>query len=113
MYNTITITTQQMAFQRASRTDKGVSAAAQVVSLKMLMVDDAIRKINSYLPEAIRVYGHFRVTKGFNSKTACDARSYQYLLPTYAFADKNKVGLKVVISIGPNAYFCIAIFALH
>lgn len=26
-----------------------------------------------------------RVTKGFNSKTTCDARTYSYTLPTYAF----------------------------
>jgi len=26
------------------------------------------------------------VTKGFNSKGNCDARTYSYLLPTYAFS---------------------------
>lgn len=27
-----------------------------------------------------------RVTKGFNSKVNCDARTYSYTLPTFAFA---------------------------
>lgn len=31
-----------------------------------------------------------RVTKGFNAKTTCDARSYSYTLPTYAFTKDNE-----------------------
>ncbi|EDV22990.1 uncharacterized protein TRIADDRAFT_57795 [Trichoplax adhaerens] len=88
---------QKMAFQRASRTDKGVHAAAQVVSFKMFVVDDVIAKINSHLPREIRVFGHFRVTKGFNSKTACDARTYKYVMPTYAFANKEKKNMYILV----------------
>lgn len=42
--------------------------------------------INKHLPDAIRVFAMKRVTKGFNSKTSCDARTYSYLLPTLAFS---------------------------
>ncbi|XP_012268603.2 pseudouridylate synthase 1 homolog isoform X3 [Athalia rosae] len=76
---------QTIQFQRAARTDKGVSAARQVVSLKLPEhgnKDD----INSFLPDEIRVFGIKRVTKGFNSKTKCDARTYEYIVPTFAFA---------------------------
>ncbi|XP_015598839.1 tRNA pseudouridine synthase A isoform X2 [Cephus cinctus] len=78
-------TIQTIQFQRAARTDKGVSAARQIVSLKLpeqVSKDD----INIFLPNEIRIFGIKRVTKGFNSKTQCDARTYTYTLPTYAFA---------------------------
>lgn len=42
--------------------------------------------INKHLPEDIRIFSIKRVTKGFNSKSMCDARTYSYTLPTYAFA---------------------------
>jgi len=48
-----------MAFQRAARTDKGVSAAGQVVSLKMFLdIDNPIEKINANLSPQIRVLGY-------------------------------------------------------
>lgn len=72
-------------FQRAARTDKGVSATRQIVSLKL--PDSVDRKeINEHLPREIRVFGVKRVTKGFNSKNQCDGRTYRYVIPTYAFA---------------------------
>lgn len=41
--------------------------------------------MNKDLPEDIKVFAYRRVTKGFNSKTTCDARTYSYTLPTYIF----------------------------
>lgn len=76
---------QIIQFQRAARTDKGVSAARQVVSLKLPDPVD-LEALNADLPEQIRVMAVKRVTKGFNSKTNCDARTYTYTLPTIAFA---------------------------
>lgn len=76
---------QQIQFQRAARTDKGVSAATQVVSIKLPENVD-IEALNKDLPEQIRVFAVKRVTKGFNSKSNCDARTYTYTLPTVAFA---------------------------
>lgn len=81
---------QTMQFQRAARTDKGVSAARQVVSLK-LQENVEISKINEHLPEVIRVFGIKRVTKGFNSKVQCDSRSYIYLLPTVSFVPRDQM----------------------
>uniref|UniRef100_UPI0037E8ABE4 pseudouridylate synthase 1 homolog isoform X1 n=2 Tax=Semicossyphus pulcher TaxID=241346 RepID=UPI0037E8ABE4 len=80
---------KKMSFQRCARTDKGVSAAGQVVSLKLRLIDDIIEKINEHLPKQIRVLGLQRVTQGFNSKNNCDARTYAYMLPTVAFAPKD------------------------
>ncbi|XP_064434250.1 pseudouridylate synthase 1 homolog isoform X3 [Mirounga angustirostris] len=71
------------------RCDTGVSAAGQVVSLKVWLIDDILEKINSHLPPHIRILGLKRVTGGFNSKNKCDARTYFYMLPTFAFAHKD------------------------
>ncbi|XP_013173177.1 PREDICTED: tRNA pseudouridine synthase A, mitochondrial-like isoform X1 [Papilio xuthus] len=75
---------QNAQFQRSSRTDKGVSAARQVVSLKLPLEID-IEEINKRLPENIKVFGVKRVTNKFNSKIKCNARTYSYTLPTYVF----------------------------
>ncbi|XP_005799701.1 tRNA pseudouridine synthase A [Xiphophorus maculatus] len=80
---------RKMSFQRCARTDKGVSAAGQVVSLKLRLIEDIIEKINENLPPQIRVLGLKRVTQGFNSKNNCDARTYAYMLPTVAFSPKD------------------------
>eukprot|EP00095_Tigriopus_kingsejongensis_P011718 maker-scaffold916_size81488-snap-gene-0.6 protein:Tk11718 transcript:maker-scaffold916_size81488-snap-gene-0.6-mRNA-1 annotation:"unnamed protein product" len=75
---------QKSFFQRASRTDKGVSALKMIVSLKMLYDQEIISKINATLPPEIRLQDIKRVTKNFNSKSSCDARTYLYLMPTFA-----------------------------
>ncbi|XP_026153352.1 pseudouridylate synthase 1 homolog [Mastacembelus armatus] len=80
---------KKMSFQRCARTDKGVSAAGQVVSLKLRLIEDIIEKVNEHLPPQIRVLGIKRVTQGFNSKNNCDARTYSYMLPTVAFSPKD------------------------
>ncbi|KAK3524130.1 hypothetical protein QTP70_018033 [Hemibagrus guttatus] len=80
---------KKMSFQRCARTDKGVSAAGQVVSLKLWLIENILEKINTHLPSQIRVLGLKRVTGGFNSKNNCDARTYSYMLPTIAFSPKD------------------------
>lgn len=74
-----------MSFQRAARTDKGVSAAENLISLKMELVDDTLKNLNEILPKQIRVFGYAKVTKSFDSKNNCDGRTYTYILPTFAF----------------------------
>lgn len=81
---------KKMSFQRCARTDKGVSAAGQIVSLKVWLIEDLVEKINSHLPSHIRILGLKRVTGGFNSKNKCDARTYMYMMPTFAFAHKDQ-----------------------
>lgn len=78
---------QKMNFMRACRTDKGVSAICNLLSLKMVTSkENLIEEVNSKLPPQIKVYGYFKTTKGFNCKHACDNRTYDYICPTYAFA---------------------------
>jgi tRNA pseudouridine38-40 synthase len=71
---------------RCARTDKGVHAAGNVISLKLIIEDpDIISKINSHLDPRIRVWGIQRTTSGFNCYNACDSRWYEYLIPTHSF----------------------------
>jgi tRNA pseudouridine38-40 synthase len=72
---------------RAARTDKGVHAAGNLLSLKMQFPEeyDVVERINSFLPEQIRVWGYVPVIRSFHAKNLCDSRVYEYLLPTCAF----------------------------
>ncbi|KAF9437808.1 tRNA pseudouridine synthase 1 [Entomortierella beljakovae] len=80
---------KKVSMMRSARTDKGVHAAGNVVSLKMIVdMDDVIGKINSFLPEQIRLFGYVRTINSFNAKVLCDSRVYEYLLPTYVFLPK-------------------------
>lgn len=70
---------------RCARTDKGVHAAGNMISMKLIIEDeDIVEKINSHLPEQIRVWGYERTTGSFSSYAQCDSRWYEYLIPTYA-----------------------------
>ncbi|WQF76548.1 Putative pseudouridine synthase I, TruA, pseudouridine synthase TruA/RsuA/RluB/E/F [Colletotrichum destructivum] len=69
---------------RCARTDKGVHAAGNVISLKLIIEDEEIvDKINANLPDQIRVWGIQRTNNSFSCYQTCDSRWYEYLLPTY------------------------------
>jgi len=70
---------------RCARTDKGVHAAGNVLSLKLIVEDeDIVDKINQHLPDQIRIWGIQRTSNGFSCYQACDSRWYEYLMPSYA-----------------------------
>ncbi|KAF8817434.1 pseudouridine synthase [Phlegmacium glaucopus] len=77
----------KVGLARAARTDAGVHAAGNVVSLKMIItipgVEDLIASINEQLPPAIRVWGYGRVQRSFNARLNCESRKYTYFFPTY------------------------------
>ncbi|KAI0129072.1 pseudouridine synthase [Xylariales sp. AK1849] len=69
---------------RCARTDKGVHAAGNVISLKLIIEEpDIVKKINDALPPQIRVWGIQRTNNGFSCYQACDSRWYEYLMPSY------------------------------
>ncbi|KAI9679603.1 MAG: tRNA pseudouridine synthase 1 [Trizodia sp. TS-e1964] len=71
---------------RCARTDKGVHAAGNIVSLKLIIEEpDIAEKINAALSPQIRIWGIIRTTGGFSCYQACDSRIYEYLIPTYSF----------------------------
>ncbi|KAK3357907.1 pseudouridine synthase [Lasiosphaeria hispida] len=70
---------------RCARTDKGVHAAGNVLSLKLIVEDEnLVEKLNIHLPEQIRVWAIQRTNNGFSCYQACDSRWYEYLMPSYA-----------------------------
>jgi tRNA pseudouridine38-40 synthase len=71
---------------RCARTDKGVHAAGNVISLKLIVEEeDIVEKINSHLSPQIRVWGIQRTIGSFSCYQACDSRWYEYLIPTHSF----------------------------
>ncbi|SCU98921.1 LAFA_0G20868g1_1 [Lachancea sp. 'fantastica'] len=76
---------KKSGFMRAARTDKGVHAGGNVISLKLIIEDpDIVSKINSKLPAGIRIWDIERVNKAFDCRKMCSSRWYEYLLPTYS-----------------------------
>lgn len=69
---------------RCARTDKGVHAAGNMISLKLIIEDDDIvARINAALTPQIRVWGIERTIGSFSCYQACDSRWYEYLLPSH------------------------------
>ncbi|GAW01256.1 pseudouridylate synthase [Lentinula edodes] len=77
----------KVGLARAARTDAGVHAVGNIVSLKMIMsvpgVDNLCARINTLLPPDIRLWGFQRVQRSFNARLLCDARKYTYFFPSY------------------------------
>ncbi|KZS90778.1 tRNA pseudouridine synthase [Sistotremastrum niveocremeum HHB9708] len=75
--------------QRAARTDAGVHAAGNVVSIRMITavpeVPDLVARINEELPPEIRLWGFVRTQNPFNARVSCDSRKYTYFFPSYLF----------------------------
>ncbi|KAI0881998.1 pseudouridine synthase [Annulohypoxylon maeteangense] len=75
---------RKSSFVRCARTDKGVHAAGNMISLKLIIQDpDVVKKINENLPPQIRVWGIQRTNNSFSCYQACDSRWYEYLMPSY------------------------------
>ena len=82
-------------WMRASRTDKGVSAIMNVVSVKLhkypnMSEIDMKMKINAVLPKDIRIFRIIEVSDHFDSKDNNNNREYHYILPTFLL-EKKKV----------------------
>ncbi|KAH9598951.1 Pseudouridine synthase I [Trypanosoma melophagium] len=87
---------QKLNWERASRTDKGVHALRNVISVNIMLpyakgstteydTLEAKRLLTEVLPNDIIVYDIVPVTRSFNAYMMCGARTYEYYLPTFAF----------------------------
>lgn len=97
---------KKIGWMRSCRTDKGVHAAGQVVSFKMLMKDssdtdpqkvkEVIAELNKVMQDdmgigpKLKIFGVIRTANSFHAKDRADSRFYEYLLPTYVFARQNR-----------------------
>lgn len=95
---------RKLEWTRAARTDKGVSAAGQVVGLRMTRYEGWEEAVNSRLPEGVQVYGAVEVARNFNAKNLCDRRRYEYVIPTFAFDPQahRPSGMQDGLSLGPS-----------
>ena len=79
------------SFSMSARTDKGVHACAQVVSLKVELLQDEIdkldtavlQKVQDRLPDDIHVLDIQRTTRNFCAKTQRERVRYSYVLPSF------------------------------
>ncbi|KAL8746454.1 MAG: hypothetical protein Q9190_001516 [Brigantiaea leucoxantha] len=77
---------KKSSFVRCARTDRGVHAAGNIISLKMIIEDpEVVKKINDSLSPQIRVWGFERTNGSFSAYNLCDSRIYEYLIPTHCF----------------------------
>lgn len=77
---------KKVALVRCARTDKGVHAAGNLISIKLIIDDpDIVEKINQHLSTQIRVFGYTRANASFSAYQCCDSRIYEYLIPTHCF----------------------------
>lgn len=97
---------KKIGWMRSCRTDKGVHAAGQVVSFKMLMkngadedkakIDDIIGELNDVLQndmgigKKMEIFGIIKTANSFHAKDRADSRYYEYLLPTFVFTRQNR-----------------------
>ncbi|KAA6384190.1 MAG: putative tRNA pseudouridylate synthase [Streblomastix strix] len=90
----------KIGWGRCARTDKGVHAAAQVVSLKLLYKDPQtiIERINNHLPPEIRVHDFQKTTARFSAKNWCNGRTYRYLIPLFAFEKGSFAGVSKIFT---------------
>lgn len=57
----------------------------------MESITDRMNDVNKLLPEDIRLMGCKRVTQAFDAKNYCDARTYSYLMPSFALCPVSEV----------------------
>ena len=84
---------KKVDWMRASRTDKGVSAIMNVVSVKLHKYPnmdeiDMKEKLNKILPKDIRVFRIIEVSDHFDSKDNNNNREYHYILPSFLLEPK-------------------------
>ena len=82
-------------WMRASRTDKGVSAIMNVVSVKLhkypnMSEIEMKKKLNDILPKDIRIFRIIEVSDHFDSKDNNNNREYHYILPTFLLEPKKE-----------------------
>ena len=84
----------KVSLGRAARTDAGVHAAGNLVSLKLITqipgVSDVVVAVNKLLPPEIRVWGIVRVQNSFN------ARTFAYFSLKRVLTFTRNIGLAIV-----------------
>lgn len=100
----------RLAWSRSSRTDKGVSSLATIVTCR-LEVDEAwwppqggdglqlCDLVNSKLPPLVRVFAASPVPRRFQARHACSTRTYHYLLPLHVLSSDAAVAAERIATL--------------
>ena len=92
-------------YRIAARTDRGVSALAQVAALDLEM-EPKISELNSELPEDISILSSVQVQKSFDPRKEVVAKHYRYVcLPPSNF-DFEVVRKAIKLLEGPHDFKC-------
>jgi tRNA pseudouridine(38-40) synthase len=78
---------QMNNISRSSTTEPGEHANKQVLSVEILE-DCAVptpEQLNALLSKELRVFKVLSVSSGFSARKNCDARTFEYLIPSYVF----------------------------
>ena len=76
-----------VSFSRCARTDRGVHALHNVISIRLPPlepgVDEAawLASVNVALPASVRCVQRLSVRRDFHARRQCDRRTYEYVLP--------------------------------
>lgn len=62
-----------------------------MMPMKQEFLTNGHEKLNENLPNDIRVLAIRRATPSFHAQKSCDARTYSYTVPTFAFSDVDQV----------------------
>jgi len=121
---------QKLGWERASRTDKGVHALKNLISVKLMLPlglkgpvievtdppkrrnitnveeeteawKEAVKLVNAQLPTDIHVYSIVPVTRSFNGYQMCHERTYEYFLPTFALMSADEYRELMPLSVAP------------
>ncbi|EKX74327.1 tRNA pseudouridine synthase, putative [Theileria equi strain WA] len=92
----------KLQLSKSSRTDKGVHAGCTYIAGRFEIPELEeevgtkeeffIRKLNDALPNDIRCFQIVRVTKGFDARTMCSKRKYEYIIPEKILLKRYKFG---------------------
>ncbi|KAK1351159.1 tRNA pseudouridine synthase [Hamiltosporidium tvaerminnensis] len=83
---------RKIALHRSCRTDKGVHAVMNIIVCKVVykIENEKFEELkNDLLSKNIYLYKIVRVTKGFDAKKMCQARTYKYILPAFILKEGN------------------------
>ena len=77
---------KELEYSKAGRTDKQVSAAGNVIAIKLFISEaeekDLVKRINSALPDDIMLTGSVKVDLSFDARHSCRGRHYKHFFFT-------------------------------
>ena len=103
----------ELGYSRCGRTDRGVSAAGQVVALRLRRGPDSqpldyVALVNRWLPDDIRVLGFRVVDPSFSARFDATGRHYKYFFLQDGSYDIGRMNLAAANFVGEHDYrnFC-------